>query len=107
MVNAGKALFSPSRSASFEQFILDSRGDTDTLIRYLQLRRQMLLRDCSQASLQHEDPADFLRVVGVIDDALRLVERIKQTDLHAVMEGLRHQRQVRDRTSEALQRAQA
>jgi len=38
MVNAGKALFSPSRSASFEQFILDSRGDTDTLIRYLQLR---------------------------------------------------------------------
>ncbi|WP_173932939.1 hypothetical protein [Chelativorans sp. Marseille-P2723] len=72
---------------SFDEiFVEGSAGGPDSLVRYLQTRRQMLLRDGSQFTLQGEDPAHFIRAVEVIDDALKLIEQLKLLNLRAALE---------------------
>ncbi len=72
---------------SFDEIVLEgASGGVDSLIRYLQSRRQMFLRDSSQISLRNEDPAHYVRAIEVFDDALSLLERIKQMDVQAELE---------------------
>ncbi len=72
---------------SFDEIVLEgASGDVDSLIRYLQSRRQMFLRDSSQISLRNEDPAHYVRAIEVFDDALSMLERIKQMDVQAELE---------------------
>ena len=72
---------------SLEEIVLEgASGGTDSLIRYLQSRRQMLLRDISQISLRNDDPAHFVRAVEVIDDAVRLLEQFKQINIRGSVE---------------------
>ena len=61
---------------SFDEIVLEgASGGVDSLIRYLQSRRQMFLRDSSQISLRNEDPVHYVRAIEVKrqDDYARIV----------------------------------
>ncbi|QPC44314.1 hypothetical protein HW532_17385 [Kaustia mangrovi] len=72
---------------SFDEIVLEgASGGVDAVIRYLQSRRQILLRDSSQISLGNEDPAHYERAVEVVDDALALLEQIKELNIRRELE---------------------
>ena len=74
-------------SVSFDDIVLEgASGGIDSLVRYLNSRRQMFMRDGSQVSLRGEDPANFIRAIEVIDDALRLLEQIGEIDVSSALE---------------------
>lgn len=77
----------PQSGINFDQIVLEgASGGIEALIRYLQSRRLMLLRESSQISLRNDDPAHFVRAIEVIDDALRLLEQFERMNIRAALE---------------------
>ncbi len=79
---------------SFDEIVMEgASGGVDAVIRYLRSRRRILLRDITQISLENKEPAHYERAVEVMNDALTLLEQIRELNIHRALEEISNQSQ--------------